>query len=98
MRIEEIKDKIFITELPRGYDAVKIYKYLGKFIDNGFLKDFIDSSVNNEINIELIFKRGQRPSLEEVKSKMLAVSNLTPNYTLISENGVRIFKSPRRNY
>ncbi|MAW06824.1 MAG: hypothetical protein CME61_00930 [Halobacteriovoraceae bacterium] len=94
MRIEELKDKIFITELPRGYDAVKIYKYLGKFIDNGFLKDFIDSSVNNEINIELIFKRGQRPSLEEVKSKMLAVSNLTPNYTLISENGVRIFKAP----
>ena len=94
MRIEEVKGKIFITELPRGYDAVKVYKYLGKFIDNGFLKDFIDSSVNNEINIELLFKRGAQPTLNEVKEKMLTVSNLTPNYTLISENGVRIFKEP----
>ena len=94
MRIEEVKGKIFITELPRGYDAVKVYKYLGKHMDSGFLKDFIDSSVNNEVNIELIFKRGQQPSLAEVQAKMLTVSNLTPNYTLISENGVRIFKGP----
>tara|TARA_B100000925_G_scaffold291760_1_gene281235 strand:+ start:1600 stop:3036 length:1437 start_codon:yes stop_codon:yes gene_type:complete len=94
MRIEEVKGKIFITELPRGYDAVKVYKYLGKHMDSGFLKDFIDSSVNNEVNIELIFKRGQQPSLGEVQAKMLTVSNLTPNYTLISENGVRIFKGP----
>lgn len=94
MRIEEVKGKIFITELPRGFDAVKVYKYLGKHMDSGFLKDFIDSSVNNEVNIELIFKRGQQPSLSEVQSKMLSVTNLTPNYTLISENGVRIFKGP----
>jgi DNA gyrase subunit A len=94
MRIEKIKDKIFITELPRGFDAVKVYKYLGKHMDNGFLKDFIDSSVNNEVNIELIFKRGQQPSLSEVEDKMLSVTNVTPNYTLISENGVRIFNGP----
>ena len=64
MGFEEEKDgKIYITELPKGYDAVKIYKHLAKFIDNGLIKDFIDSSVNNDILIELIFKRGAEVTL-----------------------------------
>jgi DNA gyrase subunit A len=58
MSFQEKGGKIFITELPRGYDAKKIYKYLNKFIEKDFIKDYIDSSVDNEINIELLFKRG----------------------------------------
>lgn len=94
MGFKEIGGKIFITELPKGYDATKIYRFLNKHMDNDFLKDFIDSSVENEIKIELIFKRGQQPSLEEVEKKMGAASSVTPNYTLISERGVRIFDKP----
>ena len=94
MRIEQIGEKIFITELPRGYDAKKIYRYLNKHIEADFLKDYIDSSVSNDIMIELVFKRGKQPSLDEVHKKMLATSSLTPNYTLISERGVRIFNRP----
>lgn len=94
MRIEQIGEKIFITELPRGYDAKKIYRLLNKHIEADFLKDYIDSSVSNEIMIELVFKRGKQPSLEEVQNKMLASSSMTPNYTLISERGVRIFNRP----
>ena len=94
MRIEQKGDDFFITELPRGYDAVKTYKHLGKFIESGFLKDYIDSSVDNEINIQLIFKRGQDPKLKEVQEKICVSTSLTPNYTLISENGVRIFGAP----
>lgn len=94
MRIEEIGDKIFITEVPRGYDAKKIYRHLNKFIETDFLKDYIDSSVSNDIMIELVFKRGKQPKLEEVLSKMQATSSMTPNYTLISERGVRIFNRP----
>jgi len=94
MVIEEKNGSIFITELPKGYDAVKIYKHLTKFIDSGFIKDFIDSSVNNDVNIELIFKRGATVKLKEVVDKIGAVSSLSPNYTLISENGVRIFDRP----
>jgi DNA gyrase subunit A len=94
MGFKEIGGKIYITELPKGYDATKIYRFLNKHMDNDFLKDFIDSSVENEIKIELIFKRGQQPSLEEVEKKMGAASSVTPNYTLISERGVRIFDKP----
>ncbi|CAN0039672.1 unnamed protein product, partial [Chrysoparadoxa australica] len=94
MRIEEIGEKIFITELPRGYDAKKIYRHLNKFIESDFIKDYIDSSVSNDIMIELVFKRGKQPSLKEVIDKMGASSSLTPNYTLISERGVRIFSRP----
>lgn len=94
MRFEEIHGSIYITELPRGYDATKIYRYLTKFIDEDYIKDFIDSSVNNDIKIELIFKKGQQPKLQEVINKMSNSSTLVPNYTLISERGVRIFNAP----
>ncbi len=93
-RFEQIDGKIFITELPRGYDAQKIYRYLTKYIESDFIKDFVDSSVNNEIKIELIFKRGQDPSLKEVKETMKLSSSQVPNYTLISERGIRIFSRP----
>ncbi len=94
MSFEEKNDSIFITELPRGYDAQKIYRYLTKFIEEDYIKDFIDSSVNNDIQIELIFKKGQKPPLEEVIEKIGNTSTLVPNYTLISERGVRIFNTP----
>lgn len=90
MGFREVGGKIYITELPRGYDAQKIYKFLNKQIDNDVIKDYIDSSVDNEIMIELIFKRGQQPSLEEVMKQMETSTSLVPNYTLISERGVKV--------
>ena len=94
MKIEEISGSIYITELPRGYDASKIYRYLTKYIDEDYIKDFIDSSVNNDIKIELVFKKGQQPPLDEVVKKLSTSTTLVPNYTLISERGVRIFNAP----
>ena len=90
MGFEKKGDTICINELPRGYDAKKIYKFLNKHIDNDFIKDYIDSSVDNSINIELIFKRGQTPSLNQVTKVMGTVSSQVPNYTLISERGVKV--------
>jgi len=40
--------------------------------------------------IELVFKRGQQPPLADVEEKMGAVASLVPNYTLISERGVKV--------
>lgn len=94
MGFKEISGKIYITELPRGYDAKKVYKYLNKFIDQDLIKDYIDSTVDNTVMIELIFKRGQQPTLEEVEKKMGASSSLSPNYTLISERGVKVLDKP----
>jgi DNA gyrase subunit A len=94
MNFEEINGSIYITELPRGYDAAKVYRYLTKWIDEDYIKDFIDSSVNNDVKIELIFKKSHQPKLSEVIEKMSVLSTLVPNYTLISERGVRIFSAP----
>ncbi|MBL6991753.1 MAG: hypothetical protein ISR65_18370 [Bacteriovoracaceae bacterium] len=94
LKIEEIDEQIFITEIPKNYDAPRVYRHIGKFIDNGYIKDFIDSSVDNTIKIELVFKRGSRPSLKEIKSKLEISSGVVPNYTLITDNGVKIFKRP----
>lgn len=94
MTFQEIDGSIYITELPRGYDAQKVYRYLTKYIEEDYIKDFIDSSVNNDVKIELIFKKGQQPKLDEVVKKMGTVSTMVPNYTLISERGVRIFNAP----
>jgi DNA gyrase subunit A len=90
MGFAEIDGKIYITELPRGYDAQKVYKFLNKHIDGDFIKDYIDSSVDNDIMIELIFKRGQQPTLDEVLKKMGTSSAQSPNFTLISEKGVKV--------
>ena len=94
MTLEEQGEKIVITELPRGFHASKIYRYLGRFIEQDQLKDFIDSSVDNRVHIELVFKRGQTPSLAEAQKLFGTQSTLTPNYTLISERGVKIFDRP----
>ena len=94
MVVEQKKDKIVITELPRNYDAAKIYRLLARLIEQDVIKDFIDSSVGNDVHIELVFKKGRRPSLGEARERIHASTSLTPNYTLISERGVRIFKRP----
>jgi len=94
MKIEEKGEKVFITELPRGYDAAKVYRHLNKHIDSGFLKDFIDNTVDNEISIELMFKKGQRPPMEEILNTVASSSSFVPNYTLISERGVKILGGP----
>jgi len=94
IKFEEIDGKHYITEIPRNYDAVKLYKYLNRFIENGYLKDYIDSSVNNDIKVELVFKKGQQPTFEEVQNKMAVSTSMIPNYTLISERGIKIFDSP----
>lgn len=91
MSFKQVGEKIFITEVPKGYDAQKIYRHLNKHMDADFLKDYIDSSVDNVINIELIFKRGQTPTLSEVEKTMGVVSSIVPNYTLITEKGVKVF-------
>ncbi len=92
--VTEEGGKYYITELPRGYDAQKVYRYLNKLIDKDIIKDYIDSSVDNNIQIELIFKKGQRPTPEEINQKISMKSSMTPNYTLISERGVKILNRP----
>lgn len=94
MSFENKEGKIYITELPKGYDAQRTYKFINKFMEKDYVKDYIDSTVNNDVSIELVFKRGKTPPLDEVEKKMKAATSLVPNYTLISERGVKIFKSP----
>jgi DNA gyrase subunit A len=91
MSFKQVGEKIFINEVPKGFDATKIYRHLNKHMDADFLKDYIDSSVDNIINIELLFKRGQTPSLKDVEATMGAVNSVVPNYTLITEKGVKVF-------
>ena len=69
MEFEERNGKIYITELPRGYDAQKTYRFLSKWIEKDVIKDFVDSSVDNDVLIELLFKRGQQPTIEEIQEK-----------------------------
>lgn len=91
MKFEEINGSIYITELPKGYDSSKTYRFLNKYLESDFIKDYIDATVDNDVMIELIFKRGQQPTLEEVEKTMSVNASWVPNYTLINERGVRIF-------
>lgn len=98
MKIEKLKENgkesFFITELPRGYDSKKINKHLNNLIENDIIKDYTDSSVENNIMIELIFKKGSRNTLESVYEKVGVSTSLSPNYTLIDEDGVLLYNQP----
>ncbi len=94
MGFKEIDGKIYIVELPRGYDAKKVYKFLNKSIEADIIKDYIDSTVDNNVMIELMFKRGTQPKLKEVEKSMATTVSLSPNYTLISERGVKVLDRP----
>ncbi len=93
-KFEQVGESIFMTEIPRNFDASRIYRHLSKFVESGYLKDYIDASVDNNIRIELVFKRGATPPLAEVEQTIACSTSMTPNYTLISERGVRIFDRP----
>ncbi len=62
--LKEKDGTFYISELPKGYDAQRIYKHLNKLIDEDFIKDYVDGSVDNQIDIELVFKRGHNPTFE----------------------------------
>lgn len=85
---------IYITELPKGYDFSKISKYLNKLVDEEIIKDWKDYSKFNQVRINLIFKKGSKSSVEQAKNLINIESAITPNYTLISDNGVEVFSSP----
>lgn len=94
-KIEKKGEKFFITELPRGYDAKKTYTVLSRLVEKDLLKDFIDSTVDNDVSVELLFKKGRKPgSVEELGESFKMKASLTPNYTLISERGVKIYRDP----
>lgn len=94
LKIEKIKDKYFITELPRNCDSKKIYRHLNQLIDQEIIKDYTDNTVKNEVMIELIFKKGTRVDLKKLESQIKLNTTLTPQLTLIDEDGIRIFNSP----
>lgn len=93
-QVEKIKDKYVITELPKGYDKKKTYKILNELIDQDVIRDYKDESKDNNIHIELIFKRGYKPQIGTVEKLVSFSSSIVPNYTLISENGVEVFSRP----
>jgi len=102
-KLEKIDGKIYITELPKGFDGVKIKQELGKLLEEGkesrlspkknFI-DYIDESVDDRIRIQLVFKRGYRPEIKDLESTFTFKKTLSPNYTLIDDDGVVIFKTP----
>lgn len=91
LKVEKIKDKYYITELPRNCDSKKIYKHLNNLIEDEIIKDYTDNSSENDIMIELIFKRGTRVNIEKLKEQVKMTSTLSPQFTLIEDRGVRIF-------
>ncbi len=90
MGFKEVNGKLYITELPKGYDAKKLYKFLNNQIEKDIIKDYIDSSVDNDVMVELLFKRGAQPSLAQIQKTMATHASVVPNYTLISERGVKV--------
>lgn len=91
IKLEKINGKFFITELPRGVDAKKIYEHLKNLIEKDIIRDYTDNSVKNDINIEIILKKGYNPRLETLYEQINISTYMNPNFTLINDDGVVIY-------
>jgi DNA gyrase subunit A len=93
--VSEVKGKFYITELPRGMDAKKINQKLGDLIEEGSLKDYLDRSKKNNVNIELVFHKGRKLKIADIESLLETRVSFSPVYNLIKDNTVWTFNDPR---
>ena len=80
--------KTFMVAAPQNWNRTKVIDYLEALIDkkDGELRDYTDFSTN-VFKIELAFKRGFKPTEENLKSVFARVNNETPVYNIITTDG-----------
>lgn len=95
------KDKMIITDLPydMGYDDFE--KLLNKYIESGFIKDWLNYSEGETIRYEVVFEKGKLKKEAgktdvHLPNKFKLIKKVPENqlYVLDENNKVRHFESP----
>lgn len=61
-RYEINKDKMYVEDLPYDIEFSDFEKLLNKFCENGFIKDWMNYSEDNNIKYEIVFDKGRLKS------------------------------------
>lgn len=95
------KDKMIVTDLPydMGYDDFE--KLLNKYIEAGFIKDWLNYSEDSNIRYEIIFEKGKLKKEAgkidiHLPNKFKLIKKVPENqlYVLDENNKVRYFETP----
>lgn len=78
----------YLTDAPQNWNRQRMIDYLEQLLDDktGQLKDYVDYSTNH-YRIELVFKRGFRPTTENLLALFGRVNNETLVYNVITTDG-----------
>jgi DNA topoisomerase-2 len=85
------KDQVEITELPIGTWISDFREILEKFLADGTIKDYSDTSTDTDILIKLKLGDGGVPAIEKVLQDKIRLSNM---HLFNSENCIRKYSSP----
>lgn len=95
------KDKMIINDLPydMGYDDFE--KLLNKYVESGFIKDWLNYSESNNIHYEIVFEKGKLKKEAgktdvHLPNKFKLIKKVPENqlYVLDEHNKVRYFETP----
>jgi DNA topoisomerase-2 len=85
------KDQVEITELPIGTWISDFREILEKFLADGTIKDYSDTSTDTDILIKLKLGDGGVPAIEKVLQDKIRLSNM---HLFNSENCIQKYSSP----
>jgi len=81
-------DTLYLTDAPMNWNREKVVTHLDDIIErkDNWLKDYVDYS-SQTFRVELIFKKGEKPSEKEIKELFSKENNETLAYNVITHEG-----------
>jgi len=81
-------EKLFLTDSPQTWNREKVVTYLDDLLERKdiWLKDYIDHS-SQTFKVELVFKKGEKPSETEIKELFNKENAETLTYNVITHEG-----------
>jgi DNA gyrase subunit A len=81
-------ETLFLTDSPQTWNREKVVNYLDDLLEkkDHWLKDYIDHS-SQTFRIELVYKKGEKPSESEIRSLFSKENMDTLSYNVITHDG-----------
>lgn len=81
-------DTLYLTDAPQTWNREKVMNHLDDILDkkNSWLKDYVDHS-SETFKIELTYKKGSKPTQEEIMELFSKENNETATYNIITHDG-----------
>lgn len=83
-----VDDSIYLTDAPMSWNREKVINYLDDLLEkkDNWLKDYVDHS-SQTFKIELLYKRGDKPTEEQVRELFNKEQSEALTYNIITHEG-----------